>query len=69
MSNWSTPQELKQHFGRASICGNNRVVFDIGGNKYRLVVEIQYLAKIVWIKFIGTHKQYDEIDVESVNEY
>jgi mRNA interferase HigB len=69
LSNWSTPQELKQHFGRASICGNNRVVFDIGGNKYRLVVEIQYLAKIVWIKFIGTHKQYDEIDVESVNEY
>lgn len=69
VSGWSTPQELKRQFRRASICGNNRVVFDIAGNKYRLVVEVQYSAKIVWVKFIGTHKRYDEIDVETVNEY
>lgn len=52
-----------------SICANNRVVFNIGGNKYRLVVEMQYRAGLAWVKFIGTHKRYDEIDVETINEY
>lgn len=68
-SNWSLPQALKDQYSNASICGNNRVVFNIGGNKYRLVVEIQYHAKIVWVKFIGTHAQYDQINVEDINEY
>jgi len=68
-ANWSSPQDIKLHYQSASICGNNRVVFNIGGNKYRLVVEIQYQAKIVWVKFIGTHAQYDKINVEEVNEY
>ena len=45
-----------------------RFVFNIGGNKYRLVVEIQYRAGIAWVKFIGSHAQYDRIDVESVND-
>jgi mRNA interferase HigB len=45
------------------------VVFNVGGNKYRLVVEMQYRAGIVWVKFIGTHEQYDRIKVESVNDY
>jgi len=49
-------------------CGNNRVVFNIGGNKYRLVVEMQYRAGIAWVKFVGTHAQYDRIDVETVND-
>ena len=53
----------------ASTCGNNRVVFNVGGNKYRLVVEVQYQAGLVWVKFVGTHAQYDRIDVETVNEY
>ena len=53
----------------ASICGSNRVVFNLGGNKYRLVVEVQYQAAIVWVKFVGTHAQYDRIDVENVNDY
>jgi mRNA interferase HigB len=56
-------------YASASFCGNNRVVFNIGGNKYRLVVEVQYAASIVWVKFIGTHAQYDKIDVETVNAY
>lgn len=66
---WASPQEIKAQFGGASICGNHRVVFNIGGNKYRLVVEMQYRAGIAWVKFIGTHAQYDKIDVESVNDY
>jgi mRNA interferase HigB len=50
-------------------CGYNRVVFNIGGNKYRLVVEMQYRASIAWVKFVGTHARYDMIDGETVNEY
>lgn len=66
---WSSPQEIKAQYRSASICGNHRVVFNIGGNKYRLVVEMQYRAGIAWVKFIGTHACYDEIDVETVNDY
>ena len=66
---WTSPQAVKAHYRNASMCGNSRVVFNISGNKHRLVVEIQYRAVIVWVKFIGTHAQYDKIDVESVYEY
>jgi mRNA interferase HigB len=45
------------------------VVFNVAGNKYCLIVEVQYHASIVWVKFIGTHAQYDLIDVETVNDY
>ncbi|NOT85058.1 MAG: type II toxin-antitoxin system HigB family toxin [Methylococcaceae bacterium] len=68
-ADWQSPQAIKNQYGNASICNNNRVVFNIGGNKYRLVVEMQYRAGIAWIKFIGTHAQYDLIDVETVNDY
>lgn len=68
-ANWKTPQDVKEQYRSASICGNHRVVFNISGNKYRLVVEMQYRAGIVWVKFVGTHAQYDQIDVENVNEY
>lgn len=68
-ANWSSPQAVKDQYRSASICGNNRVVFNIGGNKYSLVVEMQYRAGITWIKFVGTHAQYDMIDVETVNDY
>ena len=66
---WASPQDIRDQYANASICGNNRVVFNIGGNKYRLVVEMQYRAGIAWVKFVGTHAQYDRIDVENVNEY
>jgi mRNA interferase HigB len=66
---WSSPQDVKAQYRNASICGNNRVVFNIVGNKYRLVVEMQYRAGIAWVKFVGTHERYDCIHVESVNEY
>lgn len=68
-ANWQSPQDVKTHYRHASICGNNRVVFNIAGNKYRLVVEMQYLAGIAWVKFIGTHARYDKINVETINDY
>ncbi len=66
---WTSPQSVKDQYANASICGNDRVVFNVGGNKYRLVVEMQYRAQIAWVKFIGTHQQYDRINVETVNDY
>lgn len=66
---WAKPQDIKDLYATTSFCANSRVVFNIGGNKYRLVVEVQYVVGIVWVKFIGTHAQYDKIDVETVNDY
>lgn len=63
---WSTPQEIKAQFGTASILKDSRVVFNIHGNKYRLIVKINYAYKVVYIRFVGTHKQYDATDVESI---
>jgi mRNA interferase HigB len=63
-ASWQTPQNIKDQYSSASICGNNRVVFNIAGNEYRLVVEMQYQAGIAWVKFIGTLAQYDRINVE-----
>jgi len=68
-ASWKTPQDIKESYSSASICGNNRVVFNIAGNKYRLVVEMQYRAGIVWVKFLGTHALFDQINVETINEY
>lgn len=68
-AHWTSPQAVKAQFGNASLCANHRVVFNIAGNKYRLVAEMQYRAGIAWVKFIGTHAQYDKIDVENVSEY
>ncbi len=63
---WRSPADIKARYPSASVVANNRVVFNIGGNKYRLVVAIRYDARIVFIRFIGTHQQYDRIDVASV---
>ena len=72
-ANWNKPTDVKQSWTvdvAVRVDSGRRVaVFDIGGNKYRLVVEMQYRAGIAWVKFIGTHACYDEIDVETVNDY
>jgi len=65
-ADWKNSADLKAQFGTASILGNNRVVFNIHGNKYRLVVMINYQFGIVYIRFVGTHKEYDKIDVKGV---
>lgn len=65
-ASWTTPQQIKAQFGTASILKGGRVVFNIGGNKYRLVVAMDFGRQACFIKFIGTHKQYDEIDAEMV---
>lgn len=65
-ADWSNPKELKAQFRNASVVKNNRVVFNIKGNSYRLVVRINFDHKIVFVRFIGTHKQYDLIDVEVI---
>ncbi len=59
---WDNPADIKAQYRHASILKNNRVVFNIARNKYRLVVEIKYVRGIVYIRFIGTHKQYNKID-------
>ena len=63
---WDTPAKVKQKYRNASIVGDNRVVFNIKGNDYRLVVHINYFYRVVYIKFVGTHAEYDRIDVEEV---
>jgi mRNA interferase HigB len=63
---WRTPQEVKAQFGSASILKGGRAVFNIGGNKYRLVAAIDYERQVCFVKFIGTHEQYDRIDAETV---
>jgi len=63
---WSTPAEIKARYPNASILRGNRVVFNICGNKYRLVVKINYKFGIVLIRFMGMHKEYDAIDAEAV---
>lgn len=63
---WGTPQAIKDQYRHASFVADNRVIFNIGGNKYRLVVHVNYDFGIVYIKFVGTHSEYDNIDPETV---
>jgi mRNA interferase HigB len=65
-ADWSSPAEVKQDFGNASILKDGRVVFNIAGNKYRLVVWINYAYRVAYIRFIGTHVQYNKIDVQTI---
>lgn len=65
-ADWSSPADVKQDFGNASILKDGRVVFNIAGNKYRLVVWINYDYRVVYIRFIGTHAQYDRIDSQTI---
>jgi mRNA interferase HigB len=65
-SEWKTPEDIKQVYASASFLADNRVVFNIKGNDYRLIVHIDYKRKIVRVKFIGTHAQYDKIDAKEL---
>ncbi|MEM6817057.1 MAG: type II toxin-antitoxin system HigB family toxin [Bacteroidota bacterium] len=66
-SNWNNSNELKAHYGNASIINSKRVVFNINGNEYRLVVDIEYKLKIIIIIWFGTHAEYDKIDAKTVS--
>jgi len=63
---WKTPNDIKSQYKHASILKNGRVVFNIHGNKYRLIVKINYDFEFIYIRFIGTHKQYDKINANEV---
>lgn len=63
---WISPGSIKEQYPKASILKSSRVVFDICGNKYRLIVKINYVRKWVFIRFIGTHNEYDGIDAENI---
>ncbi len=63
---WTSPADIKRMYATASILGNNRVVFNIRGNHYRLVVAINYAYGIVYIRFVGTHQEYDKIDATMI---
>ena len=65
-ADWATPAEVKADFRNASILKDGRVVFNLGGNKYRLVVWINYPYRVLYIRFIGTHAQYDAIDAQTI---
>ncbi|RKP50413.1 type II toxin-antitoxin system HigB family toxin [Trinickia fusca] len=63
---WASPQDIKARYSAASFVGRNRVVFNIKGNDYRLIVAVAYRIGVVYIKFVGTHAEYDKIDAETV---
>ena len=63
---WDTPLKVKEKYRSASIIGNNRVVFNIKGNHYRLVVKINYPGRVACVRFVGTHAEYDAVDAEEV---
>jgi len=63
---WDTPTAIKNRYANASILPNNRVVFDIKGNRYRLVVRINYRSGTVFIRFFGTHDEYNKIDATMI---
>lgn len=65
---WATPQDIRNHYASASFVGRSRVVFNIKGNDYRLVVAVTYRFQALYIKFIRTHAEYDRIDAATVEE-
>lgn len=63
---WSSPAEIKARFASASVLKSGRVVFNVGGNKYRVVVRVNYAVGVVFVRFVGTHAEYDRIDAEDI---
>jgi mRNA interferase HigB len=69
LAQWTTPQDVKNRYANASIVANNCVVFNIKGNDYRLIVAIAYKMQYVYVKFIGTHAQYDKVDAATIDQF
>ena len=65
---WRTPQDIRQRYASGSFVGHNRVVFNIKGNDYRLIVAVAYRFQAIYIKFIGTHTEYDRVDAATVED-
>ena len=65
-ANWKTPADIKEAYRNASFTANNRVVFNVKGNDYRLVVSVHYDRGLMYVRFVGTHRQYDKIDVAMI---
>lgn len=65
-ADWKTPNDIKEQYAYDSIIGSNRVVFNVKGNSYRLVVAVDYAYGVAYIRFIGTHAQYDKLDAKEV---
>ena len=67
IASWSQPADIKARYRSASVLKNRRVVFNIKDNDYRLIVAIAYKLRIVYVKFVGTHKEYDAVDAETID--
>ena len=65
-ADWKTPNGVKEDYASASIVANNRIVFNIGGNKYRLICHARYDLSILFVGFVGTHEEYDKVDAATV---
>lgn len=65
-ADWASPNEIKSEYPNASIVGNDRIVFNIKGNTYRLIVKINFDYQLVWVRFIGTHAEYDKINAKTI---
>ena len=63
---WNTPNEVKNMFGNASLVGNNRIIFNIKGNDFRLITEIDYEMQFVFILWVGTHSEYDKVEAKTI---
>ncbi|MCL4745874.1 MAG: type II toxin-antitoxin system HigB family toxin [Burkholderiaceae bacterium] len=67
-ASWTQPADVKRLYRSASVLRNRRIVFNIKGNEYRLIVAIAYRLQVVYVKFVGTHRQYDAVDAETVDQ-
>jgi mRNA interferase HigB len=66
-ANWASPEDVKRQFPKASVVANNRIVFNIAGNGYRLIVSFSYMHRAGYVKFFGTHGEYGRIDAATVD--
>lgn len=65
-ADWASPADVKRDYRSASFVGNDRIVFNIGGNRYRLIVRFDYPNRIGFVRFVGTHAQYDEVEASTI---